>query len=69
MGKATLENYRLPNFNMIFQFLLTKFSKSELFSCYKLKANRNHKNRSGVKTNAMRPSCFGFFLDFIVHHP
>ena len=25
--------YRLPNFNKFFQSLLTKFSKSELFSC------------------------------------
>ena len=24
---------RLPNFNMLFQLKLTKFSKSELFSC------------------------------------
>ena len=28
-----LRIYRLPNFNMLFQFLLTKCSKSELFSC------------------------------------
>ena len=28
-----LKIYRLLNFNMLFQFLLTKFSKSELFSC------------------------------------
>ena len=28
-----LKIYRLPNFNMLFQFLLTIFFKSELFSC------------------------------------
>ena len=28
-----LRIYRLPNFNMLFQFLLTKLFKSELFSC------------------------------------
>ena len=28
-----LKIYRFPNFNMLFQFLLTKFLKSELFSC------------------------------------
>ena len=28
-----LNIYRLPNFNMLFQFLLTKFSKRKLFSC------------------------------------
>ena len=28
-----LKIYRLLNFNMLFQFLLTKFSKSELFLC------------------------------------
>ena len=28
-----LKIYRFPNFNMLFQFLLTKFLKHELFSC------------------------------------
>ena len=28
-----LKMYRLPNFNMLFQFLLKKLFKSELFSC------------------------------------
>ena len=28
-----LKMYRLPNFNLLFQFMLTKFLKSELFSC------------------------------------
>ena len=30
-----LKIQRLPNFNMLFQFLLTKFFKSWLFSCLK----------------------------------
>ena len=30
---ALLKIYRLPNFNMLFHILLTKFFKSELFSC------------------------------------
>ena len=28
-----LKIYRLPGFNILFQFVLTKFSKSQLFSC------------------------------------
>ena len=28
-----LKIYRLPNFNMLFQLVLTKFFKSKLFSC------------------------------------
>ena len=30
-----LKIYRFPNSNMLFQFLLTKFLKSELFSCHR----------------------------------
>ena len=31
--RYTAENYRSPKFNMVFKFLLTKFFKSDLFSC------------------------------------
>ena len=32
-GDIWLNIYRLPEFNILFQLVLTKFFKSELFSC------------------------------------
>ena len=33
MAENLQVTYRLPNLNTLFQFLLTEFSKSDLFSC------------------------------------
>ena len=37
--KSAVRIYRLLNFNMLFQLVLTTFLKNELFSCF---ANADH---------------------------